>query len=66
MFYFKACKKCQGDLTLQKDYFGDFLKCMQCGTLIEVEVRDQGRHSLLNEAGAKALSRVKTKTAIAA
>lgn len=66
MFYLKACKKCRGDLTLEKDAFGSFLKCMQCGALIDVEVELHGRHSLLNESGAQALSRVKTKTAIAA
>ena len=38
MFYFKACPKCQGDQTLEKDAYGEFKKCLQCGTLIEVEV----------------------------
>ena len=66
MFYFKACTKCRGDLTLEKDAYGDFLKCMQCGTLIDVEVEVHGHRSLLNEAGGQALSREKAKTAVAA
>ena len=66
MFYFKACTKCRGDLTLENDAYGDFLKCMQCGTLIDVEVQVHGRRSLLNEPKAKALSKIQTKTAVAA
>ncbi len=66
MFYFKACKKCRGDLTLDKDAYGDFLKCMQCGTLIDVEVEYHGHRSVLNEAGAQALLRVQAETAVAA
>lgn len=36
MFCLKACTKCEGDLTLEKDSFGAFLKCLQCGKLTEV------------------------------
>ncbi|PKB71826.1 MAG: hypothetical protein BZY87_03660 [SAR202 cluster bacterium Io17-Chloro-G6] len=66
MFYFKGCTKCQGDLSLEKDAYGDFLKCMQCGTLIEVAVEFTGHGSLLHQAGAQVLSRVRKKTAVAA
>lgn len=66
MFYLKACTKCQGDLTLDKDVYGDFLKCMQCGTLIDVKVGVQGHRSLLNEAGAQAPRGIQAKTAVAA
>lgn len=44
MFYFKACPKCQGDQTLEKDAYGEYKKCLQCGTIIEVsdqEISDQ-------------------------
>ncbi len=66
MFYFKACTKCRGDLTLDNDSYGDFLKCMQCGTLIDVDVKLHGHNSILNKAGARAPSRVEAKTAVAA
>ena len=68
MFYFKACTKCQGDLTLEKDAYGDFLKCMQCGKLTEVEIDTggKGQKSLLNQAGAQALRRILPKTVVAA
>jgi hypothetical protein len=42
MFYFKSCTKCQGDQSLEQDSYGSFLKCLQCGKLVEVdEARDQ-------------------------
>ncbi len=66
MFYFKACTKCRGDLLLDRDSYGDFLKCMQCGTLIEVDVKFRGRRSLLKAAGVRAPSRADAKTAVAA
>ena len=68
MFYFKACKKCRGDLALEKDAHGDYLKCMQCGTYtdVEVAVAGQGRYSMLNDSGNQALTRVRAKTAVAA
>ena len=66
MFYFKACTKCRGDLILDRDSYGDFLKCMQCGTLIDVDVKSQGPKSRFNKAGARAVGKVKAKTAVAA
>ncbi len=74
MLYFKACTKCRGDLSLENDAYGDFLKCMQCGTFIDVEVGAHGHRSLLNEpvlpvlsdAGAQAPSEVEAETAVAA
>ncbi|MDA0263374.1 MAG: hypothetical protein O3A93_11035 [Chloroflexi bacterium] len=41
MMYFKACQKCAGDLTLEKDSYGSYLKCLQCGKYTELnEVGD--------------------------
>ncbi len=42
MYYFKACDKCKGDLYLDRDSYGSFLKCLQCGRLIDVEARVSG------------------------
>jgi hypothetical protein len=66
MFYFKACRRCRGDLILENDAFGDFLKCMQCGTMIDVEVEVQGRHSFLVATGAQGVSSGEAKTPVAA
>ena len=43
MFYFKGCKKCKGDLYLQDDLYGAFYKCMQCGRITDVLIREPGR-----------------------
>ena len=42
MYYFKACNKCEGDLYLESDSYGSFLKCLQCGRITEVETRGPG------------------------
>ena len=70
MFYFKACRKCRGDMTLEKDQYGSFLKCLQCGTYIEVE-EIQSDRSVLNGSSSKkfavqAVSKAQAKTAVAA
>jgi ssDNA-binding Zn-finger/Zn-ribbon topoisomerase 1 len=31
MIFFKSCPKCQGDMLLEKDPFGDYKHCLQCG-----------------------------------
>ena len=35
MLYLKACEKCQGDLTLEKDLYGAYFRCLQCGRNME-------------------------------
>ncbi len=42
MFYFKGCQKCKGDLHLEDDLYGAFYKCMQCGRITEVRLREPG------------------------
>ncbi|MDP6548655.1 MAG: hypothetical protein QF659_01090 [Dehalococcoidia bacterium] len=42
MYYFKACERCLGDLFLDRDSYGSFLKCVQCGRSIEVDTRGPG------------------------
>ena len=36
MFYLKACPKCQGDMYQEKDLYGTFLECLQCGLMKDV------------------------------
>ena len=31
MIFLKACPKCSGDILLDKDNYGRYLKCLQCG-----------------------------------
>ncbi len=70
MFYLKGCSKCHGDLTLEKDAYGAFLKCLQCGKLTEVNEKG-GQRSVLHgatfdEVAIQAFSEEKVKTAVAA
>ena len=45
-FYFKACAKCQGDMHLERDAYGWFRQCLQCGRIVELAATP-----LLAEAG---------------
>ena len=31
MIYFKACPRCQGDMSLDSDQYGWYMECLQCG-----------------------------------
>ena len=31
MIKFKGCPKCQGDLYLERDAYGRYVNCLQCG-----------------------------------
>ena len=31
MFWFKQCPRCGGDLIAERDNYGAFISCMQCG-----------------------------------
>ena len=33
MYWLKGCKKCGGDLYLEKDKFGSYVSCLQCGAI---------------------------------
>ena len=36
MIYLGACPKCQGDVALNRDGYGSFLSCLQCGLMRDV------------------------------
>ena len=31
MLHMKCCPKCEGDVALNKDYYGFYVTCLQCG-----------------------------------
>lgn len=33
MVLFKACPRCKGDITLDRDIYGPYMRCLQCGYL---------------------------------
>jgi len=36
MFLFKKCIRCNGDMYVDDDYFGKFIKCLACGYTINL------------------------------
>ncbi len=43
MFIFRACSRCRGDIYLDRDIYGDYKKCMQCGLMQYIENRDRAK-----------------------
>lgn len=40
MLFFKACPKCHGDMYVDRDVYGTFIECLQCGLLRDVERKE--------------------------
>ena len=36
MLYFKACPRCKGDVHRDRDVYGEYLKCLQCGHMVDL------------------------------
>ncbi|HZP26807.1 MAG TPA: hypothetical protein VFB90_07140 [Dehalococcoidia bacterium] len=36
MIWHKGCPRCQGDVWVESDIYGDYVTCVQCGMLGEV------------------------------
>ncbi len=33
MIFLKACPRCRGDVSLDRDIYGRYMRCLQCGTI---------------------------------
>ncbi len=42
MIKLKACPKCHGDLLLERDQYGSYMNCLQCGYLMELPEKVPG------------------------
>ena len=42
MFWFKLCPRCSGDLSEDRDQYGKFIRCMQCGLTKDVPNNEGG------------------------
>ena len=40
MFFLKACPKCQGDMYQERDLYGTFVECLQCGLMKDVRLAE--------------------------
>jgi DNA-directed RNA polymerase subunit M/transcription elongation factor TFIIS len=48
MIKLKACPKCHGDLYLERDQYGRYMSCLQCGYLTElpeISLSEQSRRT---------------------
>jgi len=36
MLYFKACPRCQGDMHINRDMYGEYKECLQCGYMLDM------------------------------
>ncbi len=48
MIYFKSCNRCQGDMLLERDRYGQYLQCIQCGYETDSLQQAQARHATVN------------------
>ena len=39
MLYLKACPRCRGDVYLDRDSWGAYMQCLQCGRMREIPDR---------------------------
>ncbi|GEM_PF-410347 len=37
MIWFKACPRCGGEISVEKDAYGTYLSCLQCGYCLSKE-----------------------------
>lgn len=35
--YLKSCLRCGGDMTTEKDYYGAYKTCLQCGHVVDLD-----------------------------
>ena len=37
MIFFKACPRCSGDMHVNRDIYGDYKECLNCGNMQDLE-----------------------------
>ena len=37
MLYLKSCPRCKGDMNSNRDMYGEYRECLQCGNMIDIE-----------------------------
>lgn len=43
MIFFKACPRCSGDMHVNRDIYGDYKECLNCGNMQDLETPDARR-----------------------
>ena len=50
--FFKACPRCSGDMHINRDIYGDYKECLNCGNMQDIENTD-ARRALVSAAMTK-------------
>ena len=37
LLYLKACPRCKGDVSVNRDMYGEYRECLQCGHMVDIE-----------------------------
>ena len=37
MLHLKSCPRCQGDMYTNRDLYGTYKECLQCGHMVDIE-----------------------------
>jgi|ETN01SMinimDraft_4_1059930.scaffolds.fasta_scaffold42070_2 DNA-directed RNA polymerase subunit M/transcription elongation factor TFIIS len=40
MIFFRACPRCSGDMHVNRDIYGDYKECLNCGNMQDLESPD--------------------------
>ncbi|MBF8267805.1 MAG: hypothetical protein HW388_1313 [Dehalococcoidia bacterium] len=54
MILLKACPRCRGDLKINRDLYGEYKECLQCGYMEDVDKEPQTSGSATARAGKQA------------
>ena len=46
LLYFKACPRCRGDMNTNRDIYGNYKVCLQCGYMLDLGKPDILRSQL--------------------
>ena len=54
MILLKACPRCRGDLKTEKDIYGEYRECLQCGYMEDIEAGGRTSDSKHDKTGKRA------------
>ena len=49
MVYYRACPRCQGDMHVKQDIYGEYKECLQCGYMLDIPKKFDQRTGWANE-----------------
>lgn len=52
MIFFKACPRCSGDMHVNRDIYGEYKECLNCGNMQDLE-NPEAKRALLTAAMTK-------------